>query len=72
VTGGNWHHIGLTWDGTNRVLYVDNVKVAADTQPGLARSVEGLNIGCGPEMTAGSPWSGLIDDVRIYNRAVKR
>jgi len=28
-------------------------------------------IGCGKNMAAGTFWSGLIDDVRIYNRAVK-
>ena len=70
VTDGDWHHVGLTWDGTNRILYVDDIEVAADTQPSLVRSVEGLNIGCGPDMTSGTFWSGLIDDVRIYNRAV--
>ena len=71
VTDGDWHHIGLTWDGTNRILYADGIEVAADTQPSLARSVEGLNIGCGPDMMPGTFFSGLIDDVRIYNRAVK-
>lgn len=71
IKDANWHHVGVTWDGTNRVLYVDEVAVATDTQSGLARSVEGLNIGCGPDMTPGTYWSGLIDDVRIYDRAVK-
>jgi hypothetical protein len=71
VTDGDWHRVGLTWDGTNRVLYVDNTQVVADTQPGLAQSIEGLNIGCGPDMAPGTFFAGLIDDVRIYNRAVK-
>jgi hypothetical protein len=71
ITDGDWHHVGVTWDGTNRVLYIDNVAVATDTQSGLASSSEGLNIGCGPDMTPGTYWSGLIDDVRIYNRAVR-
>jgi len=31
----------------------------------------GLNIGCGKNMTPNTYWTGLIDDVRIYNRAVK-
>ena len=70
ITDGNWHHVGITWDGTNRTLYVDNVMVATDTQPDLVRSVEGLNIGCGPDMTPGTFWSGSIDDVRIYNTAI--
>jgi len=71
VTDGNWHRIGFVWDGTNRTLYVDDVEVAKDTQANLQDSVGGLYIGTGKAMEAGTFWSGLIDDVRIYNRAVK-
>jgi len=70
ITDGQWHRIGLTWDGTNRVLYVDDVVAASDTQASLERSGMGLNIGCGPDETSGTFFSGLIDDVRIYNRAI--
>jgi hypothetical protein len=71
ITDGNWHRIGLVWDGSNRKLYVDNVVVAEDTQINLAGSENGLYIGTGKAMEPGSFWSGLIDDVRIYNRALK-
>jgi len=71
ITDGNWHHIGLVWDGSNRTLYVDDVEVAIDTQSGLGSSEGGLYISTGKAMEQGSFWSGLIDDVRIYNRAVK-
>jgi hypothetical protein len=71
VTGGPWHRVGFTWDGAIRSLYVDDVLVAQDTDTGLADGHGGLNIGCGKDMTPGSFWSGLIDDVRIYNRVVK-
>jgi hypothetical protein len=70
ITDGQWHRIGLVWDGSNRTLYVDRIAVAEDTQDGLKGSNEGLYIGCGKAMEAGTFWSGLIDDVRIYNRAV--
>jgi uncharacterized protein (DUF885 family) len=70
IIDGNWHHVGVTWDGRHRILYLDGVEVARDTHPNLARSREGLNIGCGPDMTTGTFWSGLIDDVRIYNPAI--
>jgi hypothetical protein len=70
VTEGNWHHVGLTWDGTTRVLYVDDVEVARDTQAGLGGSVGGLHIGAGSNLAADSFWSGLVDDVRIYDRAI--
>jgi hypothetical protein len=70
ITDGNWHRIGLVWDGANRILYVDDVAVAQDTQESLGSSDSGLYIGCGKGMEADTFFSGLIDDVRIYNRAV--
>ena len=71
ITDGNWHRVGLVWDGTNRMLYVDDEVVAADTQPDLVGSNGGLNIGCDKNQTPGTYWTGLIDDVRIYNRAAR-
>ena len=70
ITDGDWHRIGFVWDGASRTLYVDDILVAEDTQNGLASSYGGLNIGCGMNSSAGTFWSGLIDEVRIYNRAV--
>ena len=31
IADGDWHHVGLTCDGSNRILYVDDVEVARDT-----------------------------------------
>lgn len=36
----------------------------------VSDSSNGLYIGCGKTMEPGTYWSGLIDDVRIYSRAV--
>jgi len=70
IIDGNWHRIGFVRDGSNRTLYVDGIAVAEDTQASLEGSDKGLYIGCGKTMEAGTFWSGLIDDVRIYNRVV--
>jgi len=70
ITDGGWHRVGLTWDGSNRILYVDDLEVAKDTQSEFAGSVGGLYIGAGNNHEPGSFFSGLIDDVRIYDRAV--
>jgi hypothetical protein len=70
ITDGTWHRIGFVWDGSLRTLYVDGVPVAQDTQEGLEGSDSGLYIGTGKAMEPGTYWSGLIDDVRIYNRVV--
>ena len=71
ITDGNWHRVGLSWDGSNRILYVDGVEVAKDAQANLAGSAGDLSIGVGSAMAPASFWTGLIDDVRIYDRAVK-
>ena len=70
TTDGNWHRIGSVWDGLCRTLYVDGVAVAEDAQDGLKNAGNGLYIGTGKAMAPGTYFSGLIDDVRIYNRAV--
>ena len=69
VLDDQWHRVALVWDGTNRTLQMDGVEVAKDTQPSLAASSGNLHLGCGK--IGGSFWSGLIDDVRIYNRVVQ-
>jgi hypothetical protein len=71
ITDSNWHRVGFVWDGTNRILYVDDVEVTRDRQASLAASAGSLSIGAGSTMAATSFWTGLIDDLRIYERAVK-
>jgi hypothetical protein len=70
ITDGNWHRVGFVWDGVNRILYVDDVVVAEDPLPELASASGALHIGTGGNLEEGTFWSGLIDDVRIYDRVV--
>ena len=70
ITDGDWHNVGLTWNKPDRILYVDYSEVARDTQSGVSPSDAGLNIGAGKDLGAGRFFTGLIDDVRIYNTAL--
>jgi hypothetical protein len=72
ITDGEWHHIGFVWDGSYRSLYVDGIEAARDTaaQNPLQSATSGLRIGAGNYLEAGNFFSGLIDDVRIYNEAL--
>jgi hypothetical protein len=70
ITDGTWYRIGFVWDGTSRTLYVDGIVVAEDAPNALYGLDSGLYIGCGNNIQPGTYWSGLIDDVRIYNRVV--
>ncbi len=72
VADGQWHHIGFAWDGSYRNLYVDGTEVAKDAavQASLKSADGGLYIGTGKTLDAVTFFSGLIDDVRIYNVAL--
>jgi len=70
VTDGNWHRVGFVRDGVNRILYVDGAEVARDTAANLEAAGGDLYIGAGGGFEPGTFWSGLIDDVRIYKKAL--
>jgi subtilisin family serine protease len=70
ITDGTWHHVGLVWDGSNRILYVDSSEVAKDTQADLPSSAGSLYIGAGSSLAPDAFWDGSIDDVRVYDRAL--
>jgi hypothetical protein len=73
ITDGQWHHIGLVYDidALHRFLYVDGVNVAEDTSVvGGVPSSGGLYFGAGEDLNASTFFSGLIDDICIYNQAL--
>jgi hypothetical protein len=70
ITDSAWHRVGFVWDGSNRILYVDDMEVVRDTQTALVGTYTGLHIGAGSALAPSSCWKGLIDDVRIYDRVV--
>jgi hypothetical protein len=70
VTDGDWHRVGFVRDGINSILYVDDVEVARDIVANLEAAYGGMYIGAGSGLELGTFWSGLIDDVRIYNKAL--
>ena len=70
IAGRQWHNVGLVYDldSLHRRLYVDGALVAEDTTvvSGVP-SNGGLYIGVGKDLDATTFFSGLIDEVRIYN-----
>ncbi len=72
VTDGVWHCIRLVWDGSSRHLYVDGNEVATDKRKlnALKSSHADFYFAVGKDLESGSFWSGLIDDIRVYGRAV--
>ena len=69
LTANSWTHLAATYDGATLRFFVNGTQVATLAVAGsIATSAGALRIGGN---TVWSEWfTGLIDDVRIYNRAL--
>jgi hypothetical protein len=73
IADGQWHHVGLVYDldGLRRYLYVDGTQVAQDTNSvGGMPSNGGLYFGAGSMLEQNTFFSGLIDDIRVYDEVL--
>jgi len=66
-----WHYVAISYDGTYLQFYYDGQPDGGGTLPGpLAPNDDPLHIGV--DFPGGDEyWSGLIDEVRIWNKALK-
>ena len=64
-----WTHLALTYNGSKAILYVNGVPVVQESVSGSIWD-EGGDLRIGANITWGEYFAGLIDEVRIYNRAL--
>ncbi|MCA9133655.1 MAG: DUF4082 domain-containing protein, partial [Planctomycetales bacterium] len=68
LTVNSWNHLATTYDGQSLRLYVNGALVTSHEVSGnISTSGQPLRLG-GNTVFADEYFSGLIDDVRIYNR----
>lgn len=69
VDNNNWHHVVVTYDGSNMKFYVDKVLKNSPAASGtVADETETMRLGSLVDGTL--PYNGLLDEVRIFNRAL--
>ena len=66
---GSWTHLAMTYDGTSVRLYVNGTLTTTTAAPGSLASSSGV-LRIGGNNIWGEYFSGLIDEVRLYNRAL--
>jgi hypothetical protein len=69
LSSGRWRHVAATFDGTTERLYVNGSLVASAPAAGSMPS-SGNPLRIGGNAVRGQWFRGLIDDVRIYSRAL--
>lgn len=69
VTTGQWQHIAGTWDGTSIRIYVGGIELGTNgalTGPGMPMLSNEVAIG---NNTFNEPFTGTIDNIRIWSSA---
>jgi prepilin-type N-terminal cleavage/methylation domain-containing protein len=70
ITTGSWKHITVTWDGTSVIHYLNGAEDGTSSI-GAVPEVSGVKTWIGRVEGLATPYfDGLIDDVRIYDRAL--
>ncbi|MGP3913809.1 LamG-like jellyroll fold domain-containing protein [Nonomuraea sp. 10N515B] len=69
LTLNEWSHLALTYDGNITTLYVNGAQVAQTSQITGDLVDDGGALRIGGNSFWGEFYSGLIDEVRVYNRA---
>jgi hypothetical protein len=67
-----WYHVALAWNFGNYVVFINGEEVASGTYTGLAAIYNIMDIGNDGNPTSGNQeaFAGLLDEVRLYNRAL--
>jgi hypothetical protein len=72
VADGQWHHVAIVHDGSQKMLYVDG---QVDAQRSYSRLLSTNNVavrmGFNTEFPSGQ-YSGLLDDIRVFKRALSQ
>jgi hypothetical protein len=70
ITAGAWHHVAVTYDGSDMRIYRDGVEVASAPKAGSIDTNAGVAVAMGnqPAGAGSKAFDGLLDDVRIYDR----
>ncbi|MEZ6120088.1 MAG: LamG-like jellyroll fold domain-containing protein [Pirellulaceae bacterium] len=69
IAPGQWSHAAVTYDGTNAKLFVNGSEVAIASQTGTVKRAAPVVVGT--DRDAVDRFSGKIDRVRVYSRALE-
>ena len=72
LTADRWIHAAAVYDGSQMMLYRDGAPVGSTPKTGDITAEPGLSVWLGdnPSGAGDRPFDGLLDDVRVYARAL--
>src|SRR5690606_37927116 len=69
-----WYHAAAVYDGEEMILYLNGTEVGSTEKTGQIATdptVE-VRVGGSPHSDTEKAWNGLLDDIRLYSRALSQ
>jgi len=67
ISANNWHHVVLTYNGTNATFYINGQVVGIPTQPGTLAIPTTSTLKIGGLNTSAQTFNGKISNAQIFN-----
>jgi hypothetical protein len=72
LAANTWYHLAATYDGETLRTYRNGSLVTSNTAPSGAAAAESATLKLGRHAAAAQYFRGVIDDVRLYDRALSQ
>lgn len=72
LSAGEWIFVAAVYDGERMRLYLDGEEVGSTAKAGMLATSPSVPAAIGNQPAGDRPFDGLIDEVRIYSRALTR
>jgi len=72
ISTGEWHHVAATYDGSTMRIFVDAAPAASASKTGAVANSSSVPLALGAQPQGSNELDGLLDDVRIYDRALSQ
>jgi len=70
LVAGEWTHAAIVYDGATMKSYKNAVEVASTAKTGPLDTDDSVSVWIGNNPGGGKPFDGIIDDARVYGRAL--
>ena len=70
LNANQWYHLAATYDGKEFKAYRDGVLITTNSAPSGAPAAESDSLKLGRHAAASQFFTGIVDDARVYNRAL--